>query len=468
VSILAAAPALAQRVQFATPVAGQPGTDAPAAVPQPTSPYTQPYVQQPATSAAPPMSSAQPPAYPQPPAYTPPPVTYGQAPAGTLAQPPALSPYPTQQVIPPPGTAPPSTFGQPIVTPGAPSTAPAFAPVPRPAYGTPAPATLGGTIQPPANFDPYATPGTTPTPLLQQDPYLQCGPSFGMATMQKFLQHIDFDYHWFVGNPAPGNQELGIDDVEISATFAWPIFFNSQTPLLITPGFAVHYWSGPTSVMPTPPAVTPWPADLPARTYDAYLDAAWNPRITDWFDGELDARYGMYSDFTKFVNDSLRFTGKGMAVLTFSPHIKIKAGVWYLNRNVVKILPAGGICWTPNSDVYFNIYFPNPKIGKRLTTWGTTEWWLYASGDYGGGKWAIERNNGFVAPNPFAVTNGAHDTFDYNDIRVAVGLEFKSLRQLTGIFEVGGAFSRELVYQSTLPSAYYPSNTVFLRAGLSY
>ena len=378
-----------------------------------------------------------------------------------------MSPYPSQQVVPPPGTSS-STLGPTVGTPGAPSlpgTSPTYAPAPGAAYGSP-PATLGGTIQPPpGNFDPYATPCTTPAPLLQQDPYLQCGPGFGMATMQKFCQHIDFDYHWFVGN---GDHELGIDDVEISATFALPFFYNSQTPLLITPGFAVHYWSGPVSIEPTPPAVTPWPADLPPRTYDAYLDAAWNPQVTPWFGGELDIRYGMYSDFTRFANDSLRLTGKGMAVLTFSPSIKIKAGVWYLNRNVVKILPAGGICWTPNADVYFNIYFPNPKVARRLTTWGTTEWWLYASGDYGGGKWAIQRDNGFAPPDPFAATNGMYDTFDYNDIRVAVGLEFKTSGQLYGIFEVGGAFSRELVYQSTLPSAFYPNNTVFIRAGLMY
>ena len=60
------------------------------------------------------------------------------------------------------------------------------------------------------------------------------------------------------------------------------------------------------------------------------------------------------------------------------------------------------------------------------------------------------------------------DVFDYNDIRVAVGLEFNTLKQLHGMFEVGGAFSREVVYQSGLPHAFYPNNTVFLRAGLAY
>ncbi len=336
----------------------------------------------------------------------------------------------------------------------------------RPRRATPPPpAAPGAVVQPPpANWDPYATPGGTPGSLVPQDPCLPAGPPpVTFATVQKFLQHVDLDYHWFAGhngtsNVANGNQELGINDVELSATFAFPIFFNSQTPLLITPGFAVHYWEGPVSVPPTP-------ADLPARTYDAYLDAAWNPQVNSWFGGELDVRIGTYSDFAR-VNDVLvLFTGKAEAVLTFSPCVKIKAGVWYLDRNLVKILPAGGICWTPNPDVYFNILFPNPKIARRLTTWGTTDWWIYASGDYGGGRWGIERNSGLTPP---AATDGTFTSFDYNDIRVAVGLEFNTVRQLHGMFEVGVAFNRQIVYQDGIPDMVHPDATVYVRAGLAY
>ena len=309
-------------------------------------------------------------------------------------------------------------------------------------------------------FRPVRPPGAATCPLLPQDPYFQCPPGIGMPAVQKFLQQVDFDYHWFAGNPDVGNNELGINDVELSATFAFPIFFNSQTPLLVTPGFAVHYWSGPVSVLPVLPT-DPAPADMPARTYDGYLDAAWNPQITPWFGAQLEGRYGVYSDFTKLTGNSLRFTGKGVAVLTFSPSFKIEAGVWYLDRVKVKLLPAGGIIWTPNPDVYFNILFPNPKVAKRLTTWGTTEWWLYVSGEYGGGTWTIQRDSPLLSPDYI-------DTVDYNDVRVAVGLEFKTLRQLHGMFEVGGSFSRELIYQSDSPNAYYPTNTVFLRAGLAY
>ncbi len=420
---LASWPALAQRVQFATPLTSQ---------------------------ASPPISGVP---------------TLTSPPTATYAQPSTPSPYPTPSLTPPS-----STFTPPGVTLGAPTT-----PSPSPTYTPPsgsvaAPLAAPGAVGPPsANWDPYATPGATPSALLPQDPYFQsAAPPMSMAAVQKFVQHVDLDYHWFAGhNGSVHHEELGINDVELSVTFAFPMFHNSQTPLLITPGFAVHYWEGPVSVQPLAPT-DPAPADLPPRTYDAYLDAAWNPQITPWLGGELDFRIGIYSDFKRVASDSIRYMGKGMAVLTFSPSVKVKAGVWYLDRNRVKILPAGGICWSPNPDIYFDVLFPNPKVGKRLTTWGNTDWWMYFSGDYGGGKWAIKRENG-LPPNPFYPdTNGTFDSFDYNDMRIALGLEFNTLRQLHGMFEVGYAFQRELVYRSGLPSTYRPNTTVFVRAGLAY
>ena len=256
---------------------------------------------------------------------------------------------------------------------------------------------------------------------------------------------------------------MGINDVELSAKFAIPFFYNAETPLLITPGFAVHYWEGPVSIPQAVPT-DPLPADLPPRTYDAYLDSAWNPQLLPWLGAELSFRVGLYSDFHKKINsDTFRFTGTGLGVVSLSPNVKVKAGVMYLDRVKIKLLPSGGIVWTPNPDVYFNILFPNPKIGRRLATYGNTQWWGYVSGDYGGGSWQITR-----ADLPFSPVANTYDRFDYNDIRLAVGLEFKTYRNFSGLFEVGGAFSRELIYRSLSPPAFYPTNTVFLRAGMAY
>jgi len=334
----------------------------------------------------------------------------------------------------------------PSTLPPATTTPPSSAPT---VLGSGPTATFNGTIQtPPPQWDPYAAPGAATQPLLPNDPTLQYGTP-GMSSqftrMQKLIQNVRLDYVWIPGN---GAEELGMNDAELSTTVALPFFHNTSHPLLITPGFAIHLWNGPQH------------PDMPPRLYDAYLDLAWNPQITPWFGGELSFRTGVYSDMQQVTERSLRFMGKGMAVMTFSPSVSVKAGVWYLDRNKIKLLPAGGIVWVPNSNVRFDILFPDPKIAFRLANYGTTEWWLYARGEYGGGAWTVKQTEGvdFV------------DRVDYNDIRVGVGLEWKNQRLFSGLFEVGIAFQREVISlgnpPAVPPDTFEPNPSVYVRGGL--
>ena len=91
-------------------------------------------------------------------------------------------------------------------------------------------------------------------------------PSFGsfppiiaepMVTMQKFFQQVGFEYHWLLGD---GDGEFGIHDMDFWATFAFPFFYNPDTPLLVTPGFGLHLWSGPSG---------PGAPDMPPRQIKA-------------------------------------------------------------------------------------------------------------------------------------------------------------------------------------------------------
>ena len=128
----------------------------------------------------------------------------------------------------------------------------------------------------------------------------------------------------------------------------------------------------------------------------------------------------------------------------------------YLDRIKVKILPAGGVIWTPSEDAHYDILFPNPKLSHRWTTLGTTDVWYYVAGEYGGGSWTIER------------IGGASDAFDYNDIRIMLGLETIAQSRLRGNFEVGYVFDRQIIYRSGMPDRIDPNSTVMLRAGIAY
>lgn len=328
-----------------------------------------------------------------------------------------------------------------------------------PQGGTPLVPTAPPSVSPspgtgiPPNWDPFAPPGTTPPPGLFTEP---AGPTVfpriqeTWSQARRFLETVSVDTVWM---PGDGAKELGLTDVELTATFAVPIG-QLDWPLFITPGFAFQFWNGPKQPS----------AELPPQTYEAFLESAWYPQLSQLVGAELAVRVGVYSDFQQWVEESLRLQGRGLGVISLAPDLKLKLGVWYLDRNRVKILPAGGLVWTPTNDSKLEAVFPNPRLAVRLPGYTAVEWWLYLRGEYGGDAWTVELKAPGYGPHAYEV--------DYNDFRVGVGLEFTSVRQVTGLIEIGGAFGRELVYvepisQPALP-AFRPNSTIYIRGALAY
>jgi hypothetical protein len=347
--------------------------------------------------------------------------------------------------------------------------------------------TYGGGLQPPPpTFDPYAVPSTTPsmgapyvppsagtygapgayspysaapysgsppalypegTPLYTGQGFAPVGNAWNQTI--RFMQEIHVDETWL--SRGGGNQGLGINTINTWAAFAVP-FFWSENPLLITPGFQLYLWDGPNSAPPGPPTLP----TLPGQTYGAYLDFAWNPQINNWLGAELEVSPGVYTDFQHTTSQSIRILGRGLGVITFSPTMQFKLGIWYLDRLDIKLLPAGGIVWTPNPDARYEIFFPAPKLAHRCTTLGNHDLWAYIRGEYGGGSWTAE-----LAPNN-------NNQFDYNDLRFAVGMDIlpEAGGRLRGYLEVGYAWNRELVYRSG--GTFNMSDTLLLGGGLSY
>lgn len=314
----------------------------------------------------------------------------------------------------------------------------------------------------------YAPPGSypppnVPPPLTPAQPFQpQPGP-YDMTTSgegywqktQKFLQELSFEYTFLYGKQSDPS-DFGLSRAEISSTFAFPMFYNIETPLLVTPGFAVDWLQGPVSGPPIvgPPLMAGGP-DLPPQTYDAYLDFAWYPHCTPTLGAELGFRTGVYTDFETFNSQSLRFMGRGAGTIAVSPNADIVLGAVYIDRVDIKILPVVGVHWRPDPDWDAYIVFPNPKIRKFLASVGTTKWWGYAAGEYGGGSWTVTRQ-----------TTG--DQIDYNDIRVIGGVEWETQSQLRGHFEVGYVFDREIVFRSGDPPNFKPDDTIMLRAGVDF
>jgi hypothetical protein len=402
-----AAPLAAQRVQFPTP--SQPL--------QPADPYTPP---PPGNFPAPPPGP-----YPTTP-YSPSPYSATPVPAApyspsAVGPPPLFDPYASGNTVAPP-------------PPAVPYTPPAAAPFtpPPPAAAAPPPAPL--------------FPGGAPFQW-QPAPYDIATSGEGYwAKTQRFLQELSFEYTYLYGDHSDPF-DFEINRVELSSTFAFPMFYNIQTPLLVTPGFAFNFLEGPIS----------GGADLPAQLYDAYLDLAWYPRWYEWLGGELGFRTGVWSDFDHVNSDSVRLLGRGLASVALTPNLDILFGAVYLDRIDVKLLPAGGFYYRPTPEWDMYLVFPNPKVRRFVTSIGNTRWYAYGAGEYGGGSWTVHRD-----------MTAINDHIDYNDIRVIGGLEWETQSFIRGHIEVGYVWDREIIFVSGMPPSFTPDDTIMLRAGIDF
>lgn len=333
-----------------------------------------------------------------------------------------------------------------------------FDPYADPATQPPSLNPYGGQTLPPAGApvgQPYVPPSTSPYagigqgnlagPQYAQPTYGQPLPDGTLVPRQRFLREIHLDGTQIL---RMGPRGLGITDIGLDTVFAWPVLANPN-PIYITPGFTYHSWNGPASGN-----FAGFP-DLPPNAYDAYLDTSWHPQITSWFSADLDVRVGVYSDFHAINTDSIRILGRGLGIVTFSPQWQAAAGIWYLNRLTVQMLPAGGVIWTPNQDTRLALLFPNPKLSRRVFTFGNTDVWAYVAGEYGGGRWTIRR------------PDGTNDIVELNDLRALAGLEWFAFAGVRGNAEIGYVFDRHIIYRSGPPVA-HPGDAVLFRMGLTY
>jgi hypothetical protein len=263
---------------------------------------------------------------------------------------------------------------------------------------------------------------------------------------QRLFQDTGFRYTFLNGD---NNDDLEMHDVELFTTLVINTWGRSPTGLRITPGFIFHFLDGPETG-----------SDLPAQLYSAYVQGAWAPQFTPQFGADLAFRTGVYTDFNTVTFHSIRFTGRGLGVVQLTPTVSFKLGVEYLDRAKIKLLPAGGIVWTPDPQSRYDISFPSPKLAHYWRPIGNAEVWWYLGGEYGGGSWTINRED-----NPMI---NSSERIDINDIRVFAGIEWSQTTYRTGFLELGYVFDREVIYKVVPSESMSPSNTLMVRGGLAF
>lgn len=270
-----------------------------------------------------------------------------------------------------------------------------------------------------------------------------------MPAATKFFQGPRVQYGWLGGGD--GATDLGVNELETSLAFAFPNFLWSGQPIYVLPSFSLDLWDGPSGIA----------ADLPGQVYEAFLDTGWQTDPNNILGLETGLRVGVFTDFDTMNEDSLRIMGKALGKFRLTPRATLKAGVMYIDRNEIKILPAGGLLWQPTPYSRWDIYFPEPKISRYFRTIGTQDVWGYVAGEFGGGSWTIQR------------ANGTEDSVDVNDMRLLFGLEWGRSDLIragrrTGFLEAGWVFNREVIYDRNPADNFDPDSTFIVRVGIGY
>ena len=293
----------------------------------------------------------------------------------------------------------------------------------------------GGEPATAGSFGDGAIPPSLPL-AVDDDPMPFEGPKLS-SFKNGFFQKFSLSATWLAG--APSTTKLGIVETESFVTVAVP-FPTTEWPLLITPYLQVRSLSGPT---------TP---ELPATLYETYVDFLWVPRISPSLLGIIALTPSVYSDFEAASDDGFRFAGKGLVRWDIrEEQLQLLAGVLYLNREDIRLLPAGGIIWRPSPEYDLEFIFPRPKLARRLAFTEISEDWLYVAGEFGGNSFAVSS------------TAGVRDTVTLRDWRVMIGWERRRDGGAGVRFEAGYVFSRSIEFLHTATPDFHPDNTFLLR-----
>ena len=277
-------------------------------------------------------------------------------------------------------------------------------------------------------------------PLLMDEEYYPL-PQKLSSYKNGFFQKLSLSAAWIGRSDDP--EDLGVTEIETFLTVALP-FPIRQWPLLITPGYNMLLLEGP--------GVT----DLPPRLNTAYVDFMWVPQIINRYTLVLAVAPSVFSDFQANDADMFRLTGKALVVYDWAPdRLQFIAGVLYLNRDNVRLLPAGGVIWTPNDWMRYELIFPKPKLAVRFHADDGLEDWLYTTAEFGGNTWSIERETGL------------HDNVTYLDYRVLVGVERKLNGGAGYRLEAGYVFGRSIEFESGIGD-FEPLDSFIVRGGLTF
>jgi hypothetical protein len=241
---------------------------------------------------------------------------------------------------------------------------------------------------------------------------------------------------------------LGLLTLEKTLTLGFP-FPTVESPLLVTAGFAGTLTNIPQG------------ADIPNELYEGWVQARWLRKVGERLGVDLAVSPGWYSDFHNDSSQALRITGHGFGAWEADENLRIIAGVIYLDRYDVSLLPAGGLLWTPADEWRYELIFPRPRVAWRIAERPRASHWAYVAAEFGGNQWAVQSTT--------APTAGRDQIMVIRDYRLLAGWERRPADLgISMKAELGWVTGRSVQYYLSDQTWLYPSDTFLARFGLWY
>jgi hypothetical protein len=293
----------------------------------------------------------------------------------------------------------------------------------------------------PANYLQYEPqnvplPDPPPQPLpYYAPPAEETGTPAAMALPPIAPYGTHFVMTWNSGN----GDGLGITTFDLRQTLVFP----RVSGLMFTPGIASHSLNGPLTT------------DLPPAVYDMWAEVRWLKKLNDRWMLDLVVTPSYFSDFENKSADAFRLPSRAIALWSTTPELQLAFGVINFDREDVSWLPAAGLIWTPNDAYKLELLFPRPRVLRKLSETDRETRWIYAGGEFGGGSWAIRRED------------RSDDIVTYSVLRFLIGYEAKRTAGFSPRVEIGYLFNRRIEYVSGVGD-YDPDSAFMLRVGGSF
>ncbi|MGL4595075.1 MAG: hypothetical protein ACRCUY_10135 [Thermoguttaceae bacterium] len=263
------------------------------------------------------------------------------------------------------------------------------------------------------------------------------------------FQKLSFDALWIAKN---GKNGLGMTELDLSAMFAFPLP-TRDAPFVITPKFQTWFFDSSENFQ------------FPVNTlYTTGADFRWFVPIVQnklMIDMAVSTLYS--GDFKSSGSKAMRFPAHIAGIWTCNPRLKVVLGAAYFDRmDNYNIMPVGGIIWTPQEDLNFELVFPKLKAAQRVRWFGSRVGddqsdWIYAAFEWGGGSWTIQEH-----------LSGEKNLMkvDYRDYRTMLGYERRTSFGVNLGLEVGYSFERNFDFEYFGKAK--PSDAFFIRFTSSY